>query len=399
MNILFMTLAKLTTSKESSIYMDLLNKFAKEGNNVYIATPIEKKATNLIKEGNINFLQINVGNMSNVSFIQKGVSTFFLGSKYYKEISRFYKDIKFDLILYSTPPITLYSAIKKLKKKFLCKTYLLLKDIFPQNAVDLCLFKEKGFIYKYFRSKEKKFYLLSDYIGCMSEKNIEYILAHNPEIDKEKVHISPNTIAPSSLSRITKIDKDEIRKKYGIPNDSTVYIYGGNLGKPQGIDFIIECIESCKMNSDAFFVICGKGTEYKKILEYKTASDNPNLLLINGLKKDKYDELVNCCDVGLVFLDYRFTIPNFPSRILSYMDKSMPVICCTDPNTDVGEVVENNNFGWKCYSNSCESFRNIIMNMKEENIILFGNNAREYLLKNYTNQISYDIISSKIKGE
>jgi len=37
----------------------------------------------------------------------------------------------------------------------------------------------------------------------------------------------------------------------------------------------------------------------------------------------------------MIFLDYRFQIPNFPSRLLSYMAAGMPVIVATDPNTDM----------------------------------------------------------------
>ena len=50
--------------------------------------------------------------------------------------------------------------------------------------------------------------------------------------------------------------------------------------------------------------------------------------------------LANSCDVGLIFLDKRFTIPNFPSRLLSYMQASMPVLAATDVNTDIGKVIE-----------------------------------------------------------
>ena len=94
----------------------------------------------------------------------------------------YFADIKFDLILYSTPPITFYKAIEYVKKRDGAKTYLLLKDIFPQNAVDLGMMSKtglKGLIYKYFRKKEKKLYAISDKIGCMSQANVDYVLKHN----------------------------------------------------------------------------------------------------------------------------------------------------------------------------------------------------------------------------
>ena len=92
--------------------------------------------------------------------------------------------------------------IRFLKERDHCATYLLLKDIFPQNAVDIGLMKEGGFVYKRFRGKEKLLYALSDRIGCMSPANVEYLLAHNPEIAPEKVHVNPNSICPTPSDAI-----------------------------------------------------------------------------------------------------------------------------------------------------------------------------------------------------
>ena len=120
------------------------------------------------------------------------------------------------------------------------KTYLLLKDIFPQNAVDIGMMSKtgiKGILYRYFRKKEKKLYALSDRIGCMSPANVAYVIKHNPEVVADKVEVCPNCIDPVDMS----IDADErrrLREYYGIPKDRTVLVYGGNLVKPQGIHFL-----------------------------------------------------------------------------------------------------------------------------------------------------------------
>ena len=70
---------------------------------------------------------------------------------------------------------------------------MLLKDIFPQNTVDLEMLSKKGLkglIYCFFVPK-KKLYALSDKIGCMSQTNIDYVLKHNPEMAAEKVGLCP----------------------------------------------------------------------------------------------------------------------------------------------------------------------------------------------------------------
>ena len=97
-------------------------------------------------------------------------------------------------MLYSTPPITFERVVQFIKRRDGAKTYLLLKDIFPQNAVDLKVFGKRSPLYRHFRNKEKKLYKNADYIGCMSPANVEYILRNNPELSKEVVEVCPNSI-------------------------------------------------------------------------------------------------------------------------------------------------------------------------------------------------------------
>ena len=154
--------------------------------------------------------------------------------------------------------------------------------------------------------------------------------------------------------------RNKIRSKYNIPLDKRVFVYGGNLGKPQGIDFMIECLKSQEKNEDAFFLIVGDGTEFNKINNYVNKDKPKNVKLMKRLPKMDYDQLVGACDIGMIFLDHRFTIPNFPSRLLSYMQAKIPVLAVTDPNTDIGKVIVDGGFGWWCESSNIENFNRII---------------------------------------
>lgn len=399
MNVLFLTIGRMESIANRGIYTDLLRCFIENGDEVYTVSSYEKRTkskTELIMDNDSHMLHVKIGNITKCSIIEKGISTVLIESQFIKAIKKYYKDIKFDLVIYSTPPITFVNAVKYVKKRDGAKTYLLLKDIFPQNAVDLGMMKKsgvKGLLYKYFRNKEKKLYAVSDKIGCMSQANADYVLKHNPEISAEKVEICPNSIEVTN-ERLTYEQKAEIRQKFNIPTDKTVFIYGGNLGRPQDIPFIIECLKANADFDDRFFVICGTGTEYPKLKNYIDTEKPDNVLLINGLHKNEYESFVGCCDIGLIFLDHRFTIPNFPSRLLSYMQKGMPVIACTDPNTDIGKVITDGNFGWWCESNLPENFTKAADAAIEADISEHGKNAFNYLEKNYTAQKCHEIILS-----
>lgn len=390
MNILFLTIGRMNDINERTLYCDLLRCFRDNGHNVYTVSPHEKRTglnTEFIEKNGVKMLYIKTGNITKTSnLFEKGIATIMLETKFIVGVKKYLNDVKFDLVIYPTPPITLLETVKYVKKRDNAKTYLLLKDIFPQNAVDLGMIKKSGLsglIYKYFRKKEKKLYLISDKIGCMSQANVDYILKHNKEIDGSRVEVCPNAVEP--IDRSVSIEQRiSIRNKYGLPLNKMIFVYGGNLGKPQGINFLIECLKSQKNNNDIFFLIVGDGSEFKTIETYVKNEKQKNLKLLNKLPKEDYDMMVGSCDVGMIFLDYRFTIPNFPSRLLSYMMANLPVLAATDPNTDVGQVIVDGGFGWWCLSNDVDAFSTLITSISKDEIITMAKKSINYLNENYS---------------
>ncbi len=404
MNVLFITLFDIRNINNSGIYEDLLREFYKNDHNVYIISPTERRnreKTHFIENNGCKIIKVKTGNVQKTNLIEKGIATVLLETQYINAIKKYFSNIKFDLILYSTPPVTLVRPIKFIKKRDNAKTYLLLKDIFPQNAVDMGILGRKGIkglLYKYFRKKEKMLYALSDKIGCMSQANVDYILKNNPEVNSEKAEICPNSIELRDVL-ISETERINIREKYGLPLDKKIFVYGGNLGKPQGISFIIECLKKCKDIESAFFLIIGSGTEYGKLKNFVEREGSVNTKLFNALPKDEYDKMIAACDIGLIFLDHRFTIPNFPSRLLSYMQAKLPVLAATDANTDIGEIIVNNGFGWWCESNNIEDLYNKVVQINNENLFDMGKKALQYLIDNYSVKMSYRIIVDGINAE
>lgn len=404
MNVLFLSLLDFDSLDERNIYTDLLRTFHRNGHNLYVVSPVERRKnqpTRLVETDNATILKLRIGNTQKTNIIEKGLSTLALEPLVKRGIKKYFSDVKFDLVLYSTPPITFANVIEYVKKRDNAKSYLLLKDIFPQNAVDIGMLTKSGpkaILYAFFRKKEAKLYRLSDYIGCMSQANVDYLIKHNPEVDKAKLHINANSFEVQNTS-VDKQKKAEIYEKYSIPAAATTFLYGGNLGRPQDIPFIIECLKNNLGKKDRYFVICGNGTEYGKLKSFVDEYKPDNVLLINGLPRAEYEDFVKSFDVGLIFLDHRFTIPNFPSRILSYMQARMPVLACTDKNTDVGEAICEGNFGWWCESCDANAFTAKVDEAIKSDLSELGENAYSYLSSNYTVDISYKTIVDRVFGE
>lgn len=411
MNVLFITMADLRTIERRGIYEDLLRKFRDSGHRVSIITPRERRTgikTSLVSKDGINILGVKTLNLQKTNIIEKGVGQILVERQFKSAYRRYLGDESYDLILYSTPPIMFGRVIECVKKRNKQAIgYLLLKDIFPQNAVDLGMMSKtglKGLLYKFFRKKEKRLYAVSDYIGCMSPANVDYVLDHNPELESGRVEVAPNSIEVADSvdnsperSADAQNERQLICKKYDLPTDRKVFIYGGNLGKPQGIEFIIKCLDENKTRKDCYFIVVGTGTDYDRLASWYSSNKGGSVKVMKGLPKEDYDKLVRMCDVGLIFLDHRFTIPNFPSRLLSYMEYRIPVICATDVNTDLGRIAEENGFGYWCESVKPEDFTSLVNRMLVSDIKRMGERGYEYLKENYVVDNTYNTIMKHCK--
>lgn len=400
MKILFLSLSRFDDVNVRGIYSDLMREFIRRGDDVYIASPTERrfgKKTHISESERCHILKIKTLNIQKTNLVEKGIGTLLLEYQFDRAIKNQWGDVAFDLVLYSTPPITFNRVIERVKRRCGCRSYLMLKDIFPQNAVDLGMMKKGLPVERFFRMKEKRLYEISDRIGCMSPANCDYLTRNNPTLDPAKVELCPNAVMPVEIPPVDKADRDALLRKLDIPSDKTLFIYGGNLGKPQGIDFLLEVVEANEKRDNSFIIIVGSGTEFPKIERWFAARNPKNAKLIAGLPKDEYDRLVAVCDVGMIFLDPRFTIPNFPSRLLSYLENRMPVLLATDSNTDMGRIAEREGFGLWARSGDLESFMTNLDLLASDRAAAksMGLKGEEFLLANYTVDRVADIIKSE----
>lgn len=395
MNILFLSVYDIADSNSGYIYADLVREFARRGDKVYAVTPTRKQNTCAFTDSNgVCVIKVKNGSIQKTGKIKKVLNLLLLENRTIKAVNKYAKGVKFDLVINMSSNLSYAKSFRYFKKKHGAKAYLLLKDISPQNAVDMEMMSPRGimgFVYRAFKRKEKRLYSVSDCIGCLSDANVEYLLRENSYLTRDKVVTLPNSIEPMDVS-LSKEDRDKMRQKYGIPTDKTVFVYGGNLGKPQGIPFIIDCLRRQKNDENAYFLIVGDGTEYGRLKEFMDAERPINAVLMQRLPREDYDRMVAACDVGLIFLDHRFTVPNYPSRLLSYMQAGLPVLACTDTSSDVGKTLTEGGFGWWCESNDASAFSECVSAAvsadRNEMKILEQN----YLDKEFSVRVSYDKI-------
>ncbi|MGL5964898.1 MAG: glycosyltransferase family 4 protein [Fusobacteriaceae bacterium] len=398
MNILCLLPRYYEEQNSSTLEKELVLELSKE-NQVTVATLSETNKTYLKKIDSVEIFKINVGDYysSKATKIDKGLTMLKLPYIFNYNMKKYLSGRKYDLIITSTPMLNNPYLMKKLKTMYHSKMMLIIWDIFPQNAVDLKVLKNKVLI-KLFSKKYDKAIEIADYISCMSDGNKEY-LSNKYKSSQEKFFILKNW---AQIKEIPKFNKKEIREKYGYKEDDFILIFGGNMGKPQKLENILELAKKANGNSKIKFLLLGKGTE-RISLENKVKSENiSNVKFIDYIPREDYELITASCDVGIVSLDERFTVPNFPSKTTDYFKLKLPILASLDRCAckDYGDFLQNRvKGGLFSEAGDIERLYEQLLKLVENKSLReeLGKNGREY----YENELgvdkAYETIINKVK--
>ena len=362
MRFLYIAISYPDVEHTTSMYTSLVKGLVSAGHEVRVIAPTFKGVTQVSLEGGIPVLRVRSGQIFATHLIIKGFNTILLNARYTRAFRRFWTNWSMDWILTSTPPITLSPLLSKLKVKYNAKIYLILRDIFPQNAKDLSLINN-SLLFCYFRHRERQLYDISDIIGCMSPANISFLQRQDPEIcNAKKLKDFPNWIKPTSF-KDTQKGRINLRSCFNLEG-KFVAVFGGNFGIPQQVDFIIDLAASVQNLTDVVFFLIGDGTEKKRIMRIVQERCLKNVTFCDPLPREDYQSLIQEADIGLVCLNSRFTIPNIPSRTLGYWDACLPVLAATDRFTDYNcNILEKYNAGLWAETGDIVTFKHQFMKL------------------------------------
>ncbi len=394
MRILF--LFQIFDYRRSTIYLDLVRECRDRGHKVTViaGTSDMDLPDGVTEVEGIRTVYMKLPDQFGVGSVKKALIQMSIPGRIRMILKDGFKDDTFDIIAYPTPPITLAPVLKYCAKRYRSAVrYLMLKDIFPQNAVDLGMFSKHSPIYRYYRRMERRLYACSDRIGCMSEANIAYLKENDPEIPDRKLEYFPNTVA--------------LRESLDIPaapcERGLRIVFGGNMGKPQDIAGLLRGIKACGEQPEldrVFFYFIGDGTESRLIEEYIEREKPVNLTYRHQLERPEYEKLLANADVGLISLSKDFTIPNFPSRLLSYMQLSKPVLAVLDEATDMDECIGEAGCGISVRAGDTGAFVEGVRALirYKDRLPEMGVRGRRYLERYFNVGVSVDILERAYRG-
>jgi len=242
--------------------------------------------------------------------------------------------LKIEGVIWYSPSIFWGPLVKRLKRYFQCRSYLILRDMFPDWALHLGIIK-KGLPYLFLKTVEQYQYQQAETIGIQSPNNLLYFQKHHPDI-KAKLEVLWNWARP--LDTLTKVPCSIDVSQTPVAR-RVIFVYAGNIGVAQGMQTFLNLIESLKDNPDIGFLIVGRGSEAEMIKQAIHHQDLQNAVVFDEIAPFEIPGLFEQCHVGLMFLDKRHQTHNIPGKFVTYLQSGLPVLAIVNPGNDLLELI------------------------------------------------------------
>ena len=139
MRILLLVDSYLPSTKSSAkLVHDLAIELGRRGHHVLLAAPDSSLSCPLEirDEGALTVMRVRTGQLKGASKVVRAANEFLLSPVYWYAGRKIFENHRCDLIVYYSPTIFFGALVKWLKRVWGCPSYLILRDIFPQWAVD-----------------------------------------------------------------------------------------------------------------------------------------------------------------------------------------------------------------------------------------------------------------------
>jgi len=298
-----------------------------------------------------------------------------------------------DGIVWYSPSIFFGPLVRKIKQLNKCNTYLIIRDIFPEWAVDMGLMG-KGLPYKFFRSIARNQYSVANTIGVQTIGNLKYFDDQSILKSDQNVEVLHNwLLREANVGCSIRISDTHIHGR-------KIFVYAGNMGVAQGMDLIFKLVEQLKDSKNIGFLFVGRGSEVQTLRSRVSILGLNNCIFFDEIDPTEIPGLYSQCHVGLVSLDARHKTHNIPGKFVSYMTYGLPVLANINAGNDLVDLIKREGVGKVCTDSSIESLSNMAIELAEE-ITLdneVGQRCKNLAIKMFSPQVAVKKIVSALQA-
>lgn len=375
---------------------DLAEEFVRQGHETIVVTPDETLSAprrTTIEDG-ITVVRVGSGRIKGAGKLLRAINEIRLSSIVWRACRDFFRETPCDVVVYYSPTIFFGELVRKLKRLWRCRTYLILMDIFPQWAVEAGVIREGSLPHRYFRRKEIQQYVVADGIGVQTPGNLEYFRRAGLS---GRLHLE--VLWPWSALHEGVIPQTDHRRRLGLEG-KVVFFYGGNIGVAQDMDNVVRLAEGLQTEKDIHFVLMGSGSEVSRLSRVVKGHGLENVTMLPPVGQGEYMGVLSEFDVGLVSLGRGLKTQNVPGKMLGYLEGSMPVLASINPGNDLKVLIEGNDIGLVSINGESELFREHALRLARDRELRrrLGRNGRRLLEESFSTRRAAEQILGRLSA-
>ncbi|MBQ3053601.1 MAG: glycosyltransferase family 4 protein [Clostridia bacterium] len=289
------------------------------------------------------------------------------------------------LSISSTPPIN-GLMFKGIKKKTGCKIIYNLQDIFPDSLVHTGITKKGSLLWKIGAIIEQITYKNADKIVVISEDFKKNIMEKG--VPEDKITIIRNWVDEGVVKSVNRED-NSLYDQYGLDRNKFYVCYSGNIGHTQNMDMLLDIAKELTENIDIGIILVGNGAAKEHVKERIEKEKICNVYMIPFQPYDKISQVFSLGDCGLIISKAGVGNNSVPSKTWSIMSAKRPVLASFDKGYEFDRVITEANCGICVQADDKDALKNAILQMykNRENLKIYGENGRKYIMKNLTREI------------
>jgi glycosyltransferase involved in cell wall biosynthesis len=325
---------------------DLSREFVRQGHALTVMLPTADLGTpsSLEDFDGVQVLRLRAPKTKDINYVSRTINEFLMPFAMLRNLrkSPLAKE-RWDGVIWYAPSIFLGPIAKALKKASGCKGYLIIRDIFPEWAVDMGLMG-RGLPYRFFKAVANYQYSVADVIGIQTQGNHAYF-ADRPHT---RIEVLQNWLAdaPNTGCSIDASLRAPSRK---------IFVYAGNMGVAQGMGVLLDLAERLRSRTDIGFLFVGRGSAAQPLRQDAKMRGLDNVVFHDEIDPTEIPGLYAQCHIGIVALDPRHKTHNIPGKFLSYMQAGLPVLASINPGNDLATLIEQEDVGQVCTDHSADT--------------------------------------------
>jgi len=268
-----------------------------------------------------------------------------------------------------------------------------LHDLYPEIAVRLGFLSRKSFLARAIERIEHLCLRSAGTVSVVTGSFQSFLAAKG--IVPDKLAVVPDWVDTAQICELPK--KNAFSQQHNLV-DKFVIGYGGNVGRSQGLDVLVEAASLLRNEREVVFLIVGEGAKKRELMSLCASRKLENVIFMPYQPDEILREVYATWDVGFVSLSAGLSPEWQTAKLFSIMASSRPVLAAVDLGGEVHTVIEKTTCGVCIEGGNAIKLAQAIREMftNRDQLATLGANGRHAVEKYYSRKVCTQRLESLV---